>query len=215
MNKAIIPDAAIIKFLLEKGVQVTPPGISNRFLEAAVTGISASEGITAQASAHSAQQLTKNARQDEWRSWKQWALSQPDWPEWYDGYQLDVKEVEEATERERIQKLQAEAEAAGFTDIQTYKLHKLKKEEAQNKENLFILAFVVGVASTTILILSNISPKKIQPASPQTNAEESQSSSISPKVAACLNALKAANYDTFMDGQLRYQQDKANCWSSD
>ena len=156
MKGAIIPDEAIVRFLLEKGIDATPPGKPNLLIEAAVAGIASSEGITGQATAHTAQQLSKNAKQDEWRSWKQWALSQPDWSDWYNAYQLELQQIQEAKEKERFEKLMAEAEAAGFSDLDEYKQHRKQEVEVEHRKKLFAWMSLFGGLGLLSIALSAV-----------------------------------------------------------
>ena len=211
MIPMIIPDKAIALFLLERGIEVRPPGKPNLLLDAAVAGIATSEGITGQASAHTAQQLTKNAKQDEWRSWKQWALSHPEWNDWYAIYQVEAQKIEEEKERARIEELTSEAEAAGFKDIQKYQIYKKQKKDQKDRKHLLMLiatSVVLWALGAGYTLLEN-KIKSIPKRQPQTT---SQSTPISPKIKNCLEIAEARVYDG-IDAKMQYQQDKANCWS--
>ena len=87
----IIPDKAIVQFLYEHGIQASPPGDRNVLGDAIIAGITATEGFTAQATAHSARQQSRIAQQQEWLSWKQWALSHAEWTEWYSNFKIEVE----------------------------------------------------------------------------------------------------------------------------
>ena len=207
MNRSIITDEAIVRFLLEKGVEVRPPRKSNRLLDAAVAGLASSEGITGQATAHTAQQLSKNAKQDEWRSWKQWALSHPDWSEWYNAYQLEQQKIQEAEEKERLEKLSAEAADAGFSDIDEYRLFQKRQIEIREKQEVEIehrqklFSFmalcgavgVVSIALSAVFFFQSKTPDK-------PNQEQSQVTPATPlpeSVLACLKAVETNNYGSY------------------
>ena len=206
MRGSIITDEAIVRFLLEKGVEVRPPGKSNRLLDAAVAGLATSEGITGQATAHTAQQLSKNAKQDEWRSWKQWALSHPDWSEWHNAYQLELQNIQEAKEQERLAKLSAEAAAAGFSDLDEYRLFRKRQIEIEKREveiehrkKLFAwMALcgglgVISIALSAVFFFQSKTPDK-------PNQEQSQVTPATPlpeSVLAFLKAVETNNYGSY------------------
>ncbi len=175
----IVPDEAIVLFLYEHGIEATPPGKRNVLGDALVAGISASEGITAQATAHSARHQGKIAKQQEWISWKQWALSHHEWPDWYSCYKQEYLRKKEEEERrrayEREMLLQQEMSKAGYTDKEEYAAYKKAQDEKLFRNGVIML---MGVAMLTVGVGAVSSLFEVMKERITTEAEQKQSEVI-------------------------------------
>lgn len=109
-NEGLIPDAAIVAFLVSKGVSAHPPTFSefSEFINrAAFAANPVAGGLN-----YVAESQKKSADQAEWHSWKQWALVHADWPAWYENdWPRLLPEIErlnfERMEREEVVRREA------------------------------------------------------------------------------------------------------------
>ena len=205
----IIPDKAIVLFLYDHGVQASPPDKPNLLMDGLVSGITASEGFTAQATAHSARQLSKNARLDDWRSWKQWALSHQDWPDWYSAYVEKTRLEEEEQKLRKEEQLKKEMEEAGCNTVEEFKSHLEKKER-----NILLIVFI-GLPLLLAIMGAIAGLQKKPSGTSNTNRTSTQTEKkYSPAIEACVDDVRSKWTDGQITSSLDYQQGTANCYSS-